>query len=125
MKYYLVTAKCGHVGRDKYIPIDFPIQAENGKDAARYARNIRRVKHDHKDAILRVVEVSQEKYEEQMIINSYDPYLNVKSKYQQNNFKDEIMQRTLFDSHSIKKIYRRKRDSVEYRLKKYALLNAF
>ena len=28
-KYYIVKAKCGHVGRDKYIPIDFPIKAKS------------------------------------------------------------------------------------------------
>ena len=28
MRYYMVTAKCGHVGRDYYIPIDFPVRAD-------------------------------------------------------------------------------------------------
>ena len=28
MKYYIVTAACGHVGRGRYVPIDFPVVAE-------------------------------------------------------------------------------------------------
>ena len=32
--YYLVSCKCGHVGRDKYIPINFAVIAENGEEAA-------------------------------------------------------------------------------------------
>ena len=38
MKYYIVTAKCGHVGRDYYIPIDFPIRAESRTEAAKVAQ---------------------------------------------------------------------------------------
>ena len=31
IKYYNVTAKCGHVGRENYIPISFPVKALNAK----------------------------------------------------------------------------------------------
>ena len=34
MKYFLVTAKCGHVGNGKYLEIEFPIIARTKKDAA-------------------------------------------------------------------------------------------
>ncbi len=54
MRYFIVTAKCGHVGRDNYIPIDFAVKAESASKAASYARDLPRVKHDHKDAILSV-----------------------------------------------------------------------
>lgn len=75
MRYYMVTAKCGHVGRDYYIPIDFPVRADSAKEAAAAARSLPRVKHHHKDAILSVVEVSYSDYEDQRLVNRYDPYL--------------------------------------------------
>ena len=62
MAFYLVLAKCGHVGRRLYMPILFPVEAENGRDAAKEARKIPRVKRDHKDAILDCVEVTYEDY---------------------------------------------------------------
>ena len=52
MKYYIVTAACGHVGRGRYIPIDFPIIANDPKEASRICRNIPRVKHGNKKAIM-------------------------------------------------------------------------
>jgi len=57
-KFYIVTAKCGHVGKSKYILIDFPVIAEDGREAAKIARQIPRVKHHHKDAIRNVEESS-------------------------------------------------------------------
>ena len=32
MRYFIVTAKCGHVGRDNYIPIDFAVKAESASE---------------------------------------------------------------------------------------------
>lgn len=62
MKYYKVKAKCGHVGRGKYILMDFYVKAESGKDAAAIVRHKPRVKHDWKDAIETVDEVSAVEY---------------------------------------------------------------
>ena len=52
MRYYEVTAKCGHVGKGFYIPITFPVRAKSAAEAASVTRAFPRVKHDHKDAIL-------------------------------------------------------------------------
>ena len=76
MRYFMVTAKCGHVGKDFYIPIDFPIRADSAKEAAAAARSLPRVKHHHKDAILSVMEVSYADYEDLRYVNSFDPYLH-------------------------------------------------
>ena len=76
MRYFMVTAKCGHVGKDFYIPIDFPIRADSAKEAAAAARSLPRVKHHHKDAILSVTEVSYADYEDLRYVNSFDPYLH-------------------------------------------------
>ena len=76
MRYFMVTAKCGHVGKDFYIPIDFPVRADSAKEAAAAARSLPRVKHHHKDAILSVTEVSYADYEDLRYVNSFDPYLH-------------------------------------------------
>lgn len=34
-KYFMVIAKCGHVGRKNYIPVKFAVVAESGKEAAK------------------------------------------------------------------------------------------
>ena len=56
-QYFMVIAKCGHVGRNNYIPVKFAVKAESKKAAAKMVRNFPRVKHDHKDAILDVKQI--------------------------------------------------------------------
>ena len=99
MKYYIVTTKCGHVGKNKYIVIDFPVLAENGKDAARMARDIPRVKHHHKDAILNVREVSVEEYNEYVEKNNKDDYLKCSNRQEQNMIKN-ISERIIYECES-------------------------
>lgn len=74
--YYAVTCKCGHVGRNQYILITFPIIAESGKEAAMIARLIPRVKHHHKDCIIGVRKIDYEEFVMINKLNSNDPYLS-------------------------------------------------
>ena len=97
LKNYIVTAKCGHVGRMYYIPINFPIMAISAKEAAKIVRNMGRVKHDHKDAIQKVRHVSEEEYIQQIENNMRDPYLQFKSKHEQNDNIDCIKNRLVLD----------------------------
>ena len=76
LKMYEVACKCGHVGRKHYVLVHFPIKAANGQEAAKIARYMGRVKHDHKDAILSVERIGEERYHELMTLNRNDPYLN-------------------------------------------------
>ena len=97
--YYLVETKCGHVGSFAYIPITFPVIAESGKDAARLARNIPRVKHHNKFAIINVHKVTLAEYEQQVEFNKYDPYLNWREQrfdedYDYNQIHDRIVHMT-------------------------------
>lgn len=62
MGYFKVQVKCGHVGKDYYFPGELYITAENGREAAKVAREMPRVKHDHKDAILSVSEIDVDSY---------------------------------------------------------------
>ena len=83
LKFFRVTCKCGHVGRQFFIRIDFPVNADSGKEAAEIARLIPRVKHDHKDAILNCVEIDYEEYLILQKINANDPYLKCKNPQEQ------------------------------------------
>ena len=101
-KYYSVTTKCGHVGKGYYILIDFPVVAENAKEAARIARDIPRVKHNHSDAIREVIEITKEQFKELKENNKNDPYLNAHSKQEQ-DFMCDLTNRLYIDTHHFEK----------------------
>lgn len=121
LNYYKVVAKCGHVGRSNYIPIAFAVAAETGKEASKKVRCFPRVKHAHKDAILRCDKISYEEYLELVIINNNDPYLRCTSKHEQNQFCD-LSERLMKDNHSAKPKYDKaeRRSRVHYKLSKYS-----
>lgn len=77
-KYFQVTAKCGHLGRLRYIPINFAIYAENAHEAAQYAKRLPRVKKQCKDAILACVEITHEEYMALLDANRRESYLKAK-----------------------------------------------
>ena len=126
-KKFAVEAKCGHVGKDSCIIIDFPIIAENGKEAAKIARKIPRVKHDHKDAIISVKKISNEEYDNLIRLNKDDNYLKCTSIQEQRIYCSGIEQRIINDKYFENKSYKeeKKKDKREERIsfkrKKYAL----
>ena len=77
MKYYKVSAKCGHVGRNNYIVKNFYVKADDGKNAAYKVRKTPRVKHDRRDAILSVDIISKSEYLKCKELQKDDPYFNV------------------------------------------------
>ena len=93
MRYFMVTAKCGHVGKGFYIPITFPVRAKTAAEAASVTRAFPRVKHDHKDAILFVEEVDSNEYDDQWTVNNYDPYLMCRNRQDQLREYDAIYNR--------------------------------
>lgn len=99
MVYYLVLTKCGHVGRCWYMPIWFAIEAENGREAARIARQIPRCKHDHKDAILDCVKTDYAGFLAQIEENAHDPYLLCQSRHEQDQIMHLIKHRLIVDTH--------------------------
>ena len=117
-RFFIVKTKCGHVGRNFYIPISFPIKARSKTEAASIARQIPRVKHDHKDAIISVEEVDQITYENQQESNDNDPYLTVHTKCEQDKIMPLISYRLIEDPHYNKVEIRNKRSSAQYRLRK-------
>ena len=77
-KFFQVTAKCGHVGRLNYIPINFAIYAKSASEAAQFAKRLPRVKKQLKDAIIACVEISEDEYHALLDSNRRNPYLNAK-----------------------------------------------
>jgi len=99
MAYYLILCKAGHVGRNYYMPIWFPVEAEDGRQAAAIARAIPRVKHDHKDAILDCVKTDYEGFLAQIEENAKDPYLLCRSRHEQDQIMPLIKYRLVEDTH--------------------------
>jgi len=87
--YFIVKAKCGHVGKHNYILIDFPILASSKKEAASIARCLPRVKHNYKDAIVDVQEVDSETFENQVSENRHNNYLKASNIQQQRKYYSE------------------------------------
>lgn len=119
MKYFIVTAKCGHVGRLHCIWIDFAVAADSAKEAAKKVRWFKRVKHNHKDAICLVREVAFEEFIKQRAINDDDPYLHCKN-IQQQRLIENIESRICEDTWNIARSnnIKRKTSRSIYRLKK-------
>ncbi len=81
--YYEVIAKCGHVGKMKYVPIKFSVIAETAEEAASLVRYFPRVKHNLKSAILSVTKIDRKRFLEIKEINDNDPYLQCSCKRDQ------------------------------------------
>lgn len=77
-KYFRVTAKCGHVGKNNYVPINFAVRAESASEASQIAKGFPRVKKQLKDSIISCEEISKREYKELLSINRKDPYLKSK-----------------------------------------------
>ena len=125
-KYYEVIAKCGHVGRKKYIPVKFAVVAESGKEAAKKVRQFPRVKHNHKDAILNVRCITVEEFLEIKESNANDPYLKCHSRQEQNLIVN-LSERMVADIHNVKQAFDKQArlDRVAYKIKKTKILEKF
>ena len=124
MRYFEVTAKCGHVGKGYYIPIRFAIYAKDGEHAAKITRKKARVKHDRPDAIINVKKISREEFINLRAQNAADPYLHCKNVQQQRAIED-IQSRIEVDEyqHSRREKKYEKKKCPEYKLKKAKILD--
>ena len=77
-KYFKVTAKCGHVGKNNYVPINFAVRAETASEASQIAKRFPRVKKQLWDSIIACVQISKKEYKELLKTNREDPYLQCK-----------------------------------------------
>ena len=123
-EYYKVVCKCGHVGKKHYIPVTFCVYAENGKEAAKIARNIPRVKHNHKDAIISCSRISFNEALKINEANSLDVYLKCSSIQEQRAYchlddrlmDDNIIENVDNPNHIFRTNYKRMKDKEDIRM---------
>lgn len=115
-EYYKVLAKCGHVGRHRYITKWFYVKASSGKEAAYIVRYKPRVKHNHKDAIREVVPITYDEYIEGIKIMASDMYFNVHNSTDQKLY-NCIKQEDLYPEEKNTKIKKDKSVKTRKRIK--------
>ncbi len=74
INYYLVYAKCGHVGKGNYLEVAFPVYAKTAHNAAQIVLKRPKVKKHLKNAITSVEEIN------------YDDYLNELESFKNNDY---------------------------------------
>ena len=116
-RYFKVNAKCGHVGRRRFINIDFPVVASNAKEAAARARRFGRVKHHWKDAINSVEEISEFEFNKLQEEWRSDPYLDCRNVQEQRKICDLYLRVNCYEFEDEKKDR-----CVEYKMKKQKIL---
>lgn len=116
-RYYAVETKCGHVRRSNFIRITYAVKATSKSEAASIARFIPRVKHDKKDAIFSVREISYEEYIDICQTNNKDPYLNVHSKQDQNLYCVGLEDR--IEKEDRNEVNYNRKERITYKKKKY------
>ena len=124
-KFLKVTCKCGHVGRNHFIRISFPLVTINAKNAASIARYLQRVKHDHKYAILECIEINKEEYNKIVETNNNDPYLNCSNHQEQDcidNLFDRIEDEPSIFHNKKRKKYKKERN-ISFKIKKQKEVN--
>lgn len=120
MKYYLVTAKCGHVGRGKFLEIAFPIYAMTKSDAAQICLKKSKVKKQLKNAISSVYEISFDEYRERMISFKDNGYIRAHTKKEIIGFLDEVQ--TLDREKKWKKSFSSRQERIEFVMKKNKIM---
>jgi hypothetical protein len=83
MKYYKVTAKCGHVSKGYYVDKDFPVKALSGSEASKKVMCYPRVKKHLKDKITSCVEIGRDEYHSLKKKNRKDGYFQSKNRRDQ------------------------------------------
>ena len=107
--YYIVEAKCGHVGQNYYVPVKFAVRANSKSEAANITRWIPRVKHHLKDAIINVEEVDKQIFINFIEDNKKDSYKTSESiQEQRKKYNDYYLDRIEMP----KEIKYRKRNSL-------------
>jgi len=120
MKYYLVTAKCGHVGNGKYLEINFPIYAESKSDAAQKCLKRGKVKKHLKNAISFVQEISFEEFQEELIQFRNNGFVKAHTKNEVIEYLDDVQE--LEHKRSWKKSFTDRKERILYMMKKNKIM---
>ena len=103
--FFEVQAKCGHVGRYKYVVIKFYIETDTAKDAATIIRRVPRVKHNHKDAIIGVKKIGYQEYVDGIKQNEEDDYFHIHNSSDQKRIAmDDIIDEVCYEQERTREI---------------------
>ena len=86
MKYFKVTAKCGHVSNGYYIDKDFPVYAKTASEASQLVKSFPRVKKHLKYCITACIEITNEEFYDLREKNNNDGYFKAKNNRDLDNF---------------------------------------
>ena len=123
MKYYLVTAKCGHVGKGKYIEVDFPIYARTKNEAAQKCLKKKKVKKQLKNAISWVREITLEEYEQKLISFKNNKYIKAHTKREIIEYWE--IARAMSNDNQRKRSFQNREERIAYILKKNKIREAY
>ena len=123
INYYLVVAKCGHVGKGNYLDVTFPVYAKSAHAAAQMILKRPKVKKHLKNAITSVEEIDYESYLEQ--INYFEGNGFIKA-----HTKDEVVdyladvKALVKTNKQYKKSFSSRKERVFYQMKKNQIKEA-
>lgn len=116
MRYFIVTAKCGHVGKGKYIEVDFPVIANSKKEAAQKVLRRSKVKKHLCNAISMAIEVEYEDYEIALEMYKSNDYIH--AHYSSQYSLEEYEVKTLRSNKKHKIEFRSRNERINYYFKK-------
>ena len=130
MRKFAVIAKCGHVGRGRYVEREFPVIAESASAAAQIILCAPKVKKQLKNAITSVREICETEYED--IKKEWDSDIYIHSPYKAEHpisLEDEVIRlefvcrkTSSFESRGERLSYRLRKNSYERKEGKYGIL---
>ena len=118
-KYFIVIAKCGHVGKGKYIEVEFPTISSSKTNAAKSVLQAGKVKKQLKNAISAVYEVNEDEYLEVKERFENDSYIH--SHYKKEVSLDSYDIQSLEFKNKIKTSFNDRTERVKYYLNKLRL----
>lgn len=128
MYYYLVKCKFGHVGRNKYLPLEIPILANSMKEASLIAKKVRGVKKNHKDWCLELPKVvSYEDYKKALETYRKDIYFEKHTRSRIELFEGRLENEPNYSIHRDRKtnkrnyVKHRDKDTIQYKRNKQCL----
>ena len=90
-RYYKVDTLIGHVGGNNFSIQPLAIAARNKKEASELARRTPRVKHDNKQVIKGIEEITREEFNRLYFTTSMNPFFVCKNAHEQMSFEKPLI----------------------------------
>ncbi len=121
MKYYLVIAKCGHVGKGKYVEVEFPVYAIDKHSASQMCLRKGKVKKHLKNAISSIYEITYEEYLKRLDVYKENQFVKAHTKKEIVDY-IESAQKLESDRKGYKNSFKSRSERVLYLLKRNKIM---